>query len=142
MKLIDHLKRFKLKLKFLIKLDEEMKSAKEDDIDYSIFFNEGYWASYHLISALLDYLDIPEKLKHKNHRNIKQVLKSNEVIQILGDDTNSLYELYTKTLDFSSKGEYGKIKTISKDDFITFKGIIKKIKKIIETLIGSLNEIQ
>lgn len=142
MKYLDHLKRFKTKMELLSRLVEEYKSLKEGEIDYSIFFTEGHWAIYHLISALLDYLDIPENLKHKNHRSIKRVLLSNDANQKLGKEASLLNELYARSLEFVSKGEYGRIESVSNEDFKLFQQIILRIKEIIENYIGKMNEIK
>jgi len=141
MKYLDHLKRFKVKLNLLIRLCDEFKNVIEEEIDFSIFFNEGHWAIYHLISALLDTLEIPEKLKHKNHRGLKNVLSSNEVVAKLNENANLLYELYSSTLGIMSKGEYGKIETIATEDFTLFRDSIKKVKEIIEIYLGRTNEL-
>jgi len=140
MKYLDHLKRFKVKLNLLLRLCDEFKNIKEEQIDYSIFFNEGHWAIYHLISALLDILEIPENLKHKNHRGLKKVLLSDEVSTQLEENANFLYEIYSNTLEIMSKGEYGKIETVTLEDFTKFKDLIKKVKEIIETYLGHINE--
>lgn len=140
MKYKEHLKRFKNKIALLVEENKKLKTQKDEEKDYSIFFTEAHWAVYHLTSALLDFIDIPEKYKHLNHRNIKRSLNSPEVFKILGDEAKEIIKIYNEVLIYYSKGEYSYSTSIKLEDFKNFKDKIKKLKEIIKKWLGNLNE--
>jgi len=103
--------------------------------DYSVFFTEAHWTAFHLISALLDFIDIPDNLKHLNHRNIKRALTSDTVIQILGEDAQEIKTIYTSLLHYYSMGEYAYSFKITQKEFNDLKEKIKRLKTIIKNWI-------
>ncbi len=60
----------------------------------------------------------------------------------MGKEASLLNELYARSLEFVSKGEYGRIESVSNEDFKLFQQIILRIKEIIENYIGKMNEIK
>jgi hypothetical protein len=140
MKYQEHLKRFRKKINFLIKENEQIKKSDLEYRDYSLFFTECHWAVFHLISALLDFIDVLDKFKHLNHRNIKKALLSNEVIKILGENAKEILEIYRDTLIYYSRGEYGYSNNISNEEFKNYLNRIKKLKRIVKEYLGDFNE--
>lgn len=87
----------------------DLLSKSIDDRDAVTISTTAHWASYHLISAILDNLPIPENLKHRNHRSIKYILKNSpEIGTILGEKTLTLLNAYNEIENrFMSHFQYG-----------------------------------
>ncbi len=132
MKYTEHLKRFTYKVKLLIDENKKIENSSEDEKDYSVFFTEAHWAAFHLVSALLDYIEIPDNLKHLNHRNIKRALISDNIIEILGKDATEINSIYTNLLNYYSIGEYSYSSNVSLKEFEDFKDQFKKLKEIVK----------
>jgi hypothetical protein len=62
-----HLKRYKEERESINLLGT---SQREKDLASITII--AHWASFHLISSLIDGLEISENLKHRNHRSIKK----------------------------------------------------------------------
>ena len=77
-----HIKRYK-EIRRTIDL---LLSQPDEERDAATITTAVHWASFHLVSAIIDNLQIPERWKHRNHRSVKYALKdSGEIIAILGE---------------------------------------------------------
>ena len=125
MKAEDHIKRY-LRMKSTI---NELLKKPLLERDHASILILIHWASYHLVSTIIDQLLIPEKLKHRNHRGIKKTLKDTEIMKILGKDANKILKLYNLLeMDFSSKFQYGYINNIP--DYSRVIQILKELEDI------------
>ncbi len=101
-----HVERYKTIRKTLNEL--LLKPIQERDI--ASISTLAHWASYHLISIIINQASIPENQQHKNHRGIKNVLRSStELRKIIGDqNSNLLLELYNQIeTQYLVKFQYG-----------------------------------
>jgi len=106
MKPEDHIKRYKQMRTTL----HDLMSKPIQEKDNASIVTIAHWASYHLVSTIIDQLNILERLKHRNHRGIKKSLKSLEVKEIIGDQSIKILDLYNKLeSNFLSKYQYGRI---------------------------------
>ncbi|MHA1369583.1 MAG: hypothetical protein ACTSRA_07730 [Promethearchaeota archaeon] len=57
-----------------------------------------HWASFHLISAVIDQCPIDEKYKHKNHRGVKFILRNIEEFHqcVTREVAEELLKIYNK----------------------------------------------
>ena len=106
MKPEDHINRYKKMRTTLY----DLLNKPIQDRDNASIVTIAHWASYHLISIIIDQLAIPERLKHRNHRGIKNTLKQSETRRIIGDLSIHILDLYnTLESDFLTKFQYGSI---------------------------------
>ncbi|MHA1730789.1 MAG: hypothetical protein ACTSU5_02550 [Promethearchaeota archaeon] len=88
-----------------------------------------HWASFHLLSAIIDQLSIPDKYKHRNHRGVRYILRDNEEVRAaIGGSANLLLELYNEIeTGFMSKFQYGNI-----DKVPDYGHLMKLLDKMVE----------
>ncbi|MBD3254188.1 MAG: hypothetical protein GF383_03805 [Candidatus Lokiarchaeota archaeon] len=72
MKPENHIKRY---IKMRSTLDELLIKPFQDRDNASIA-TIAHWPSFHLVSVIIDQLNLPERLKHRIHRGFKNTLKS------------------------------------------------------------------
>lgn len=99
-----HLKRYKEERDSINLLGN---SQKEKDL--ASITTIAHWASFHLISSLIDGLEIPENLKHRNHRSIKNILKHGEIKAILKENADEILDIYNQIeRDYMNPFQYGR----------------------------------
>jgi len=82
-------------------------SQKEKDL--ASITTIAHWASFHLVSSLIDGLDISENLKHRNHRSIKNILKHGELKALLKEKSDETLNIYNQIeRDFMNPFQYGR----------------------------------
>lgn len=117
----------------------ELLAKPIQDRDHASVAIIAHWASYHLISTIIDQLAIPDQLQHRNHRGIKKSLKDEQTQKIIGDDAIKILNLYNLLeMNFSAKFQYGSIERVPnyqelsqilKDLEIICKNITEKVQK-------------
>ena len=129
MKPEDHIKRYKQMRNTLNELLE--KQLQERDQASIVII--AHWASYHLISTIIDQLAIPEQLQHRNHRGIKKSLKDMQLQEIIGEDANQILNLYNLLeMNFSVKFQYGSIERVP--DYDELSQILDKLEFICKNI--------
>lgn len=131
MKPQDHIERYKQMRRTL---DDLLKKPLLDRDSASIV-TIAHWASYHLVSAIIDQLSVVEQLKHRNHRGVKKSLKQPQIKSILGVQADQILNLYNLLeMNFLTKFQYGSIESVP--DYLTLVNILKQLevicKKVIE----------
>jgi len=129
MKPEDHTKRYKKMRTTLY----ELLNKPIQDRDNASIVTIAHWASYHLISIIIDQLAIPERLKHRNHRGVKKTLKQSEIRNILGDFSIQILDLYNNLeSDFLTKYQYGSIERVL--DYEELKYLLEKLEVICKNI--------
>ncbi|MFX1445485.1 MAG: hypothetical protein ACFFHV_18875 [Promethearchaeota archaeon] len=125
MKPEDHIKRYK---QMRITLNELLAKPIQER-DHASIVIIAHWASYHLISTIIDQLAIPDQLKHRNHRGIKQTLKNAQLQGIIGKDVENLLNLYNLLeMNFTVKFQYGSVDRVP--DYKELSRILKELEII------------
>jgi len=129
MKPEDHIKRYK---KMRNTLNELLEKPLQER-DHASIVIIAHWASYHLISTIIDQLAIPEQLQHRNHRGIKKSLKDAQIQEIIGEDANQILNLYNLLeMNFSVKFQYGSIERVP--DYDELSQILEKLELICKNI--------
>ncbi|MHA1294727.1 MAG: hypothetical protein ACTSQJ_18980 [Promethearchaeota archaeon] len=137
MKPEDHVRRYKQMRATLL----ELLNKPIENRDNASIVTIAHWASFHLISIIIDQLPIPEHLKHRNHRGIKKSLKHAKVKETIGELSIQILDLYNNIENnFLIKYQYGGInKDLNYDELYQ---LLKKLeticKKITEKVQNSL----
>lgn len=90
-----------------------------------------HWASFHLISVILDQLAVADKFKHRNHRSVKYLLRDERSVrEVLGPRiADRLYKLYNDIeTQFMAKFQYGSLDKIP--DYDQLAGMLAEIVEI------------
>ena len=125
----DHIKRYKQMRNTLNELLEKPLQER----DHASIVIIAHWASYHLISTIIDQLAIPEQLQHRNHRGIKKSLKNEQLQKIIGEDANQILNLYNLLeMNFSVKFQYGSIERVP--DYDELSQILEKLEIICKNI--------
>ena len=125
----DHIKRYKQMRNTLNELLEKPLQER----DHASIVIIAHWASYHLISTIIDQLAIPEQLQHRNHRGIKKSLKDAQLQMIIGEDANQILNLYNLLeMNFSVKFQYGSIERVP--DYDELSQILEKLEIICKNI--------
>ncbi len=129
MKPEDHIKRYeKMRTTLYELLNKPIRER-----DNASIVTIAHWASYHLVSIIIDQLEISERLKHRNHRGVKKTLKESETMNIIGDFSIQILDLYNKLeSDFLIKYQYGSIGKML--DYEELKDIIKQLEVICKNI--------
>ncbi|MHA1151017.1 MAG: hypothetical protein ACTSR8_22580 [Promethearchaeota archaeon] len=107
MKPEDHIKRYKRMRATL----HDLLNKPTQDRDIASIVTIAHWASFHLVSTIVDQLAIPERLQHRNHRGVKKTLKTIELKNIIGNLSSQILNLYNNLeSSFLIKYQYGSIK--------------------------------
>jgi len=129
MKAEDHIKRYKQMRNTL----NELLTKPVQERDHASIVIIAHWASYHLISTIIDQLAIPEQLQHRNHRGIKKSLKDAQIQEIIGNDANKILKLYNLLeMNFSVKFQYGSIERVP--DYKELFQILKELEVICKNI--------
>ena len=129
MKAEDHIKRYKQMRNTL----NELLAKPIQERDHASIVIIAHWASYHLISTIIDQLAIPEQLQHLNHRGIKRSLKNAQIQEIIGNDANKILKLYNLLeMNFSVKFQYGSIERVP--DYKELFQILKELEVICKNI--------
>ena len=103
------------------------------DRDNASIVTIAHWASYHLISIIIDQLPIPDRLKHRNHRGIKNTLKQSVTRNIIRDLSIQILDLYNSLeSDFLTKYQYGSIDKVL--DYDELKDILENLETICKNI--------
>ena len=123
MKPEDHVKRYKQMRTTLY----ELLNKPIQDRDNASIVTIAHWASFHLVSTIIDQLAIPERLKHRNHRGVKKTLKESETKKIIGDLSFRILNLYNSLESvFLIKYQYGSIDKML--DYEELKNILEQLE--------------
>ncbi|TFG26029.1 MAG: hypothetical protein EU532_10915 [Promethearchaeota archaeon] len=129
MKPEDHIKRYKQMRNTL----NELLAKPTQERDHASIVIIAHWASYHLISTIIDQLGIPEQFQHRNHRGIKKSLKAAQIQEIIGNDANKILNLYNLLeMNFSAKFQYGSIESVP--DYKELSKILKDLENICKNI--------
>ncbi len=135
MKPEDHIKRYeKMRTTLYELLNKPIRER-----DNASIATIAHWASYHLVSVIIDQLEISERLKHRNHRGVKKTLKESETINIIGDLSIQILDLYNKLEnDFLIKYQYGSIDKLL--DYEAINGLLKQLEDICKNITEMVQE--
>ena len=119
----------------------ELLNKPLSDRDSASIVSIAHWASYHLVSTIIDQLPIRDQLQHRNHRGVKNSLKDKQVQTIIGNyATRVLDSCNQLETNFMTKIQYGSIDIVP--DYESLIRILNDLEYICKKVTEEVNKIR